>query len=64
MTLAEYRQVWKAHIFFDMWPPLPSVSEVCQCGHRIRRWINATITCAHCQHEVKSYERIRSNSRG
>jgi len=58
MTTTEFRQEWKARIFYDMWPPLPSVSEKCECGHRIRRWVNSGITCGKCGHKVESYMTI------
>ncbi len=59
MTYAEYRAMWKEHTFYDMWLPVPSVAERCECGHKITRRITSTITCGKCGHVVKSYERIR-----
>ena len=59
MTYTDYRQSWKMHTLYDMWPPVPTVSEKCKCGHKIRRQITSTITCAKCSHVVSSYERLR-----
>jgi len=60
MTISEYRRLVKLHITFDGWLPssLPSYSEKCECGRRIVRRVRATVVCAKCGHEVKSYECI------
>jgi len=60
MTISEYRRAWKAHILFDMWPPLPTVYEKCDCGRKIYRRITWAITCNRCKHTVRSYNNILS----